>query len=224
LDSKGVEYRCSVEISPFQKIPRERGSKDTRINTITTDPYYTEFLKEREKPVEMLASAEIQLEKQEAELKEAKAKGDPSATPQKQTTPLIEYLREMKAKQNSGDWTEVRKRRRDENRRERRVRKEKKEKKRKDRDKPRENESHEKPKDTGASSPAPAEKSIKILSRPKEETPQSNTISSNSSTSTSTLTSNSGSSHRSDRGDRNDRNKGYTGNRSGRGRGEYYRN
>ena len=34
LDGKGNEFKCSVEISPFQKVPRELGSRDPRVNTL----------------------------------------------------------------------------------------------------------------------------------------------------------------------------------------------
>ncbi|KAJ3124340.1 hypothetical protein HK100_011270 [Physocladia obscura] len=43
-EKSGLEYRASVELAPFQKIPKLKAKVDYRANTIDTDPEYMEFL------------------------------------------------------------------------------------------------------------------------------------------------------------------------------------
>ncbi|XP_050251859.1 regulator of nonsense transcripts UPF3 isoform X1 [Quercus robur] len=91
VNEKGAQYKVLVEYAPSQKAPKSTTKKDGREGTIyKVDPDYLEFLKIIAKPAEHLPSAEIQLERKEAEQAGA-AKEAPIVTP------LMEYIRQKRA-------------------------------------------------------------------------------------------------------------------------------
>ncbi|XP_044511586.1 regulator of nonsense transcripts UPF3-like isoform X3 [Mangifera indica] len=90
VNEKGSQFKTIVEYAPSQRVPKPCTRKDSREGTIYNDPDYLEFLKHIAKPVENLPSAEIQLERKEAELSGA-AKDTPIVTP------LMEYVRQKRA-------------------------------------------------------------------------------------------------------------------------------
>ncbi|XVE88851.1 hypothetical protein DITRI_Ditri19aG0102200 [Diplodiscus trichospermus] len=94
VNEKGSQFKAIVEYAPSQLVPKRGTKKDGREGTIFKDPDYLEFLKMIAKPVENLPSAEIQLERKEAELS-----GAPKETPV--ITPLMEFVRQRRAA-NSG--------------------------------------------------------------------------------------------------------------------------
>ncbi|RCV33737.1 hypothetical protein SETIT_7G106300v2 [Setaria italica] len=67
VNEKGVQFKALVEYAPSQQVPRSNIKKDGREGTIMKDPEYLEFLELISKPTEHLPSAEIQLERKEAE-------------------------------------------------------------------------------------------------------------------------------------------------------------
>ncbi|KAI4324198.1 hypothetical protein L6164_023753 [Bauhinia variegata] len=90
VNEKGAQHKAMVEYAPFQRVPKASTKKDGREGTIYKDPDYLEFLKLIAQPPEHLPSAEIQLERKEAE----------QAGPAKETpiiTPLMEYVRQKRA-------------------------------------------------------------------------------------------------------------------------------
>jgi len=89
VNEKGSQFKAVVEYSPYQCVP-DTSKKDTRAGTIYKDPKYLEFLEMLSKPTENLPSAEIQLERKEAERAGA-GKGDAIVTP------LMEYVRQRRA-------------------------------------------------------------------------------------------------------------------------------
>ena len=64
----GAQFKAIVEYAPSQRVSKPCDKKDPRDGSITKDPDYLEFLKLIAQPVENLPSAEIQLERREAEL------------------------------------------------------------------------------------------------------------------------------------------------------------
>ncbi|KAJ0606578.1 putative nonsense-mediated mRNA decay protein [Helianthus annuus] len=64
---QGTQFKTIVEYALSQRVPKKWSKKDGREGTIGKDPEYLEFLEFISKPVENLPSAEIQLEKKEAE-------------------------------------------------------------------------------------------------------------------------------------------------------------
>ncbi|XP_019057280.1 PREDICTED: regulator of nonsense transcripts UPF3-like isoform X2 [Tarenaya hassleriana] len=90
VNEKGAQCKAVVEYAPSQRAPRPCGKKDPREGTICKDPDYLEFLKIIAKPVENLPSAEIQLERKEAEQ---------SGTTRDTliVTPLMEFIRKKRA-------------------------------------------------------------------------------------------------------------------------------
>ncbi|KAL5549946.1 hypothetical protein UlMin_000122 [Ulmus minor] len=60
-------YASFVEYAPSQRVPKQWSKKDGCEGTIDNDPDYLEFLEVLAKPVENLPSAEIKLERREAE-------------------------------------------------------------------------------------------------------------------------------------------------------------
>ncbi|KAK8524900.1 hypothetical protein V6N12_029752 [Hibiscus sabdariffa] len=90
VNEKGSQFKAIVEYAPSQHVPKPGTKKDAREGTIFKDPEYLEFLKMTAKPVENLPSAEIQLERKEAEL---------SGTPKEihVVTPLMEFVRQRRA-------------------------------------------------------------------------------------------------------------------------------
>ncbi|GKB72915.1 nucleotide-binding alpha-beta plait domain-containing protein [Tanacetum coccineum] len=80
VNEKGTQFKVIVEYAPSQRVPKQWSKKDGREGTIGKDPEYLEFLEFVSKPVENLPSAEIQLERKEAERAGA-AKEAPIVTP-----------------------------------------------------------------------------------------------------------------------------------------------
>ncbi|KAL4556168.1 hypothetical protein LXL04_038811 [Taraxacum kok-saghyz] len=90
VNEKGTQFKTIVEYAPSQRVPKQWSKKDGREGTIDKDPEYLEFLELISKPVENLPSAEIQLERKEAE-RAGTAKEAPVVTP------LMEFIRQKRA-------------------------------------------------------------------------------------------------------------------------------
>ncbi|OVA04791.1 Regulator of nonsense-mediated decay [Macleaya cordata] len=90
VNEKGTQFKAIVEYSPSQRVPKPWSKKDGREGTIFKDPEYLEFLELLAKPVENLPSAEIQLERREAE-----RAGAPKEAPI--VTPLMDFVRQKRA-------------------------------------------------------------------------------------------------------------------------------
>nr|GEY25870.1 regulator of nonsense transcripts UPF3-like isoform X1 [Tanacetum cinerariifolium]GEY28621.1 regulator of nonsense transcripts UPF3-like isoform X1 [Tanacetum cinerariifolium]GEY28625.1 regulator of nonsense transcripts UPF3-like isoform X1 [Tanacetum cinerariifolium] len=90
VNEKGTHFKTIVEYSPSQRVPKQWSKKDGREGTIDKDPEYHEFLELLAKPVENLPSAEIQLERKEAE-RAGTAKEGPIITP------LMNFIRQERA-------------------------------------------------------------------------------------------------------------------------------
>ncbi|KAF8016066.1 hypothetical protein BT93_H1579 [Corymbia citriodora subsp. variegata] len=90
VNEKGTQFKTIVEYAPSQRIPKQTSKKDGREGTIIKDPEYLEFLEFIAKPVENLPSAEIQLERREAE-RSGIGKEAPIVTP------LMDYVRQKRA-------------------------------------------------------------------------------------------------------------------------------
>lgn len=90
VNEKGSQFKAIVEYAPFQHVPKSCPHKDYCEGTIYTDPDYLEFLKCIAKPARNPPSAEIKLERKEAEESEA-VKGAPISTP------LMEFVRKKRA-------------------------------------------------------------------------------------------------------------------------------
>nr|GEU35665.1 nucleotide-binding, alpha-beta plait [Tanacetum cinerariifolium] len=90
VNEKGTQFKVIVEYAPSQRVPKQWSKKDGREGTIGKDPEYLEFLEFVSKPVENLPSAEIQLERKEAERAGA-AKEAPIVTP------LMDFIRQKRA-------------------------------------------------------------------------------------------------------------------------------
>ncbi|KAK6121225.1 hypothetical protein DH2020_044999 [Rehmannia glutinosa] len=89
VNEKGAQFKAIVEYAPSQRVPKQWSKKDGREGTILKDPEYLEFLEIIAKPVENLPSAEIQLERKEAE-----RAGAPKDAPI--VTPLMEFVRQKR--------------------------------------------------------------------------------------------------------------------------------
>ncbi|XP_008786472.2 regulator of nonsense transcripts UPF3-like [Phoenix dactylifera] len=89
VNEKGAQFKALVEYAPSQRVPKPWPKKDGREGTISKDPEYLEFLELLSKP-EHLPSAEIQLERKEAE-----RAGAPKETPI--VTPLMDFVRQKRA-------------------------------------------------------------------------------------------------------------------------------
>ncbi|CAN8303542.1 unnamed protein product [Cochlearia groenlandica] len=90
VNEKGAQFKAIVEYAPSQRVPKPCDKRDPREGSISNDPEYTEFLKLVSQPVENLPSAEIQLERREAE-KAGTSKAAPIVTP------LMEFIRQKRA-------------------------------------------------------------------------------------------------------------------------------
>ncbi|KAI3408645.1 Smg4_UPF3 domain-containing protein [Psidium guajava] len=90
VNEKGAQFKTIVEYAPSQRMPKQTSKKDGREGTIMKDPGYLEFLEFIAKPVENLPSAEIQLERREAE-RSGIGKEAPVVTP------LMDYIRQKRA-------------------------------------------------------------------------------------------------------------------------------
>ncbi|XP_062225714.1 regulator of nonsense transcripts UPF3-like isoform X2 [Phragmites australis] len=89
VNEKGAQFKALVEYAPSQQVPKSNVKKDGREGTIMKDPEYLEFLELISKPTEHLPSAEIQLERKEAE-RTAAGKEAPVMTP------LMIYVRQQR--------------------------------------------------------------------------------------------------------------------------------
>ncbi|CAM6129447.1 unnamed protein product [Calypogeia fissa] len=94
VNEKGTQYKVAVEYAPYQRTPKPRSKKDIREGSITKDPDYLEFLEMLGKPLEYLPSAEVQLERREAEKAAALGAGGGKETV---ITPLMEFVRQRRA-------------------------------------------------------------------------------------------------------------------------------
>ncbi|CAL0334317.1 unnamed protein product [Lupinus luteus] len=90
VNEKGTQFKVLVEYAPSQRLPTHSSKKDARDATIYKDSDYLHFLQHLAKPVENLPSAEIQLEKRDAE-RSAAAKDVPIVTP------LMDFVRQKRA-------------------------------------------------------------------------------------------------------------------------------
>lgn len=90
VNEKGTQFKTVVEYAPSQRVAKHMSKKDGREGTIYKDPVYMEFLESIEKPIENLPSAEIQLERREAE----RAGGVKDAPI---VTPLMHFVRQKRA-------------------------------------------------------------------------------------------------------------------------------
>ncbi|XP_062176559.1 regulator of nonsense transcripts UPF3-like [Alnus glutinosa] len=90
VNEKGTQFKTIVEYAPSQRVPKQWSKKDSREGSILKDPEYLEFLEYLAKPVENLPSAEIQLERREADRMGA-AKDAPIVTP------LMDFVRQKRA-------------------------------------------------------------------------------------------------------------------------------
>ncbi|XP_022149975.1 regulator of nonsense transcripts UPF3 isoform X2 [Momordica charantia] len=100
VNEKGTQYKAVIEYAPSQRVPRSSTKKDGRDGTIYKDPDYLEFLKLIAKPAEHLPSAEIQLERKEAE-QSGVAKETPIVTP------LMEFVRQKRAVESGTQGSSV---------------------------------------------------------------------------------------------------------------------
>ncbi|KAJ7514598.1 hypothetical protein O6H91_23G051500 [Diphasiastrum complanatum] len=99
VSERGAQFKAVVEYAPYQRAPELSLKKDVREGTIfkafVTDPEYLEFMEMLAKPMEYLPSAEVQLERREAEKAASMASGvikEPAVI-----TPLMEYVRNKRA-------------------------------------------------------------------------------------------------------------------------------
>ncbi|KAL1828300.1 hypothetical protein DCAR_0207503 [Daucus carota subsp. sativus] len=90
VNEKGTRFKTVVEYAPSQRVAKHLSKKDGREGTIYKDPVYMEFLESIAKPIENLPSAEIQLERREAERVGA-VKDAPIVTP------LMQFVRQKRA-------------------------------------------------------------------------------------------------------------------------------
>ncbi|KAL7002039.1 hypothetical protein U1Q18_003188 [Sarracenia purpurea var. burkii] len=90
VNEKGTQYKTIVEYAPSQRVPKQWSKKDGREGTILKDLDYLDFLEFLAKPVENLPSAEIQLERREAE----RSGGAKETTI---VTPLMDFVRQKRA-------------------------------------------------------------------------------------------------------------------------------
>ncbi|KAG4160432.1 hypothetical protein ERO13_D02G237100v2 [Gossypium hirsutum] len=90
VNEKGAQFKTIVEYAPSQCVPTLWAKNDDCEGNIFKDPEYLEFLEFLAKPVENLPSAEIQLERREAE--RVGALKDSSIV-----TPLMDFVRQKRA-------------------------------------------------------------------------------------------------------------------------------
>jgi len=91
LNEKGTHFKTIVEYAPSQRVPKSWTKKDGREGAIFKDCEYLEFLEFLAKPVENLPSAEVQLERREAERAAGGMKDSLIVTP------LMDYVRQKRA-------------------------------------------------------------------------------------------------------------------------------
>ncbi|KAJ7557084.1 hypothetical protein O6H91_05G111200 [Diphasiastrum complanatum] len=95
VSERGAQCKAMVEYAPHQRPPSLSLKKDIREGTIFKDPEYVEFLGMSAKPIEYLPSAEVQLERREAEKAAILASG--GVRESVIITPLMEYVRHKRA-------------------------------------------------------------------------------------------------------------------------------
>uniref|UniRef100_A0A0D6QUD6 UPF3 domain-containing protein n=1 Tax=Araucaria cunninghamii TaxID=56994 RepID=A0A0D6QUD6_ARACU len=91
VNEKGSHFKALVEYAPSQRVPRTWSKSDVREGTIFKDIEYLEFLELLAKPVDNLPSAEVQLERKEAERAGVGAKDNLIVTP------LMDFVRQKRA-------------------------------------------------------------------------------------------------------------------------------
>ncbi|KAI9019389.1 Smg-4/UPF3 family-domain-containing protein [Phycomyces nitens] len=108
VDSRGNESRAVVEFAPYQKIPKDQKTPDTRAGTIDSDPDYYKFLlmlkAEENKTPEVKEGNDglSQIERLENRLALVSAQTIAAEQANKpKTTPLLEHLRAQKAAKDS---------------------------------------------------------------------------------------------------------------------------
>ncbi|XP_030503701.2 regulator of nonsense transcripts UPF3 isoform X2 [Cannabis sativa] len=92
VNEKGLQFKTIVEYAPSQRVPKLWSRKDGREGTINEDPEYLDFLELLAKPSENLPSAEIQLERREAERAVLGVGKDIPII-----TPLMDFVRQKRA-------------------------------------------------------------------------------------------------------------------------------
>ncbi|XP_062083705.1 regulator of nonsense transcripts UPF3-like [Humulus lupulus] len=92
VNEKGIQFKTIVEYAPSQRVPKQWSRKDGREGTINKDPEYLDFLELLAKPSENLPSAEIQLERREAERAVLGVGKDIPII-----TPLMDFVRQKRA-------------------------------------------------------------------------------------------------------------------------------
>ncbi|KAJ6816379.1 regulator of nonsense transcripts UPF3-like [Iris pallida] len=100
VNEKGAQLKALVEYAPSQHVPKVWSKKDGREGTILKDPEYLEFLELIAKPAENLPSAEIQLERKEAE----------RSGRSKETlivTPLMDFVRQKRAAKSGSQRSSI---------------------------------------------------------------------------------------------------------------------
>ncbi|XP_024373687.1 uncharacterized protein [Physcomitrium patens] len=95
VNERGAQYKALVEYAPYQRVPKPRSKKDVREGTIFKDPEYLAFVEQLAKPAEYLPSAEIQLERREAEKAASLVSG--TSKDAVVVTPLMEFVRSRRA-------------------------------------------------------------------------------------------------------------------------------
>ncbi|URE42147.1 Phosphoribosylglycinamide synthetase, C domain [Musa troglodytarum] len=90
VNEKGAHFKAVIEYAPSQRVPRPWSKKDVCEGTLSKDREYMDFLGLLSKPVEHLPSAEIQLERKEAE----RAGGTKESLI---VTPLMDFVRRKRA-------------------------------------------------------------------------------------------------------------------------------
>ncbi|CAL9058276.1 unnamed protein product [Musa banksii] len=90
VNEKGAHFKAVIEYAPSQRVPKPWSKKDVCEGTLSKDPEYMDFLGLLSKPVEHLPSAEIQLERKEAE----RAGGTKESLI---VTPLMDFVRRKRA-------------------------------------------------------------------------------------------------------------------------------
>eukprot|EP00250_Pteridium_aquilinum_P035841 c9992_g1_i1 orf=691-1941(-) len=92
VNEKGTRHKALVEYAPNQKVPK-RSPKDIQEGSISEDPKYLEFQNFSSLPIPLLPSAEVQLERKEAERRISLAGSKKTVV----VTPLMEFVREKRA-------------------------------------------------------------------------------------------------------------------------------
>lgn len=95
VNERGKPYKASVEYAPHQKVPKQSLKGDAEEGLISEDPEYLEFLEASSRPVKSLPSAEVQIERKEAEKRSRL--GGTGANSTIVVTALMDYVRRRRA-------------------------------------------------------------------------------------------------------------------------------